>query len=183
MKMRVVVAGVPGVGKTTIMEEVAKRTNYPIVNYGTIMLEIAKKENLVRHRDEMRKLPINIQRKIQREAAEKIGEMENVIVDTHLTIKTPAGYLPGLPVWVLEKLKPELIVVIEASPEEIAGRRAKDETRIRDAESLKEIKEHLEANRSSAFACSVYTGANVLILENNEGMVDKAVERFMEALK
>ncbi len=183
MKMRVIVAGVPGVGKTTIMEEVAKRTNYRIVNYGTVMLEMARKEGLVEHRDEMRKLPVEIQRRLQREAAEIIGKMENVIVDTHLTIKTRAGYLPGLPVWVLDKLKPELIVIIEASAAEIVGRRARDESRERDYESEKEIKEHLDANRYAAFACSVYSGANVLILENNEGMVERAVEKFMEALK
>ncbi|HHE75520.1 MAG: adenylate kinase [Thermoplasmata archaeon] len=181
--MRIIVAGVPGVGKTTIMEEVAKRANYRIVNYGTVMFNIAQSEGLVRHRDEMRKLPIEIQRRIQKEAAKKIGDMENIIVDTHLTIKTPAGYLPGLPVWVLDNIRPNLIVIIEAKPEEIKGRRERDETRKRDYESEREIKEHLEANRYAAFACSIYSGANVLILENNEGMVEKAVEKFMEALK
>ncbi len=181
--MKIIVAGVPGVGKTTIMEEVAKRSNYKIVNYGTVMLDIAQKEGLVEHRDEMRKLPVDVQRRIQKEAAKRIGGMENVIVDTHLTIKTPAGYLPGLPVWVLERLKPDLIVVIEATPQEIAGRRAKDETRLRDSESVKDIEEHLQANRYAAFACSVYSGANVLILENNEGMVEEAVEKFLEAIK
>ncbi len=180
--MRIVVGGVPGVGKTTIMEEVSRRSEYPIVNYGTIMFQMAQEKRLVKHRDDMRKLPINIQRELQKKAAEHIGAMENVIVDTHLTIKTPAGYLPGLPIWILERLKPDLIVLIEASPQEIADRRAKDETRRRDMESVKEIKEHLDANRYAAFACSVYSGANVLILENNEGMVEDAVKKFLGAI-
>ncbi len=181
--MRIVVGGVPGVGKTTIMEEVSRRSMYPIVNYGTVMFQMARQKELVTNRDDMRKLPINIQRELQKKAAEQIGAMENVIIDTHLTVKTPAGYLPGLPIWVLERLRPALIVLIEASPQEIAGRRARDESRKRDVETLEEIREHIEANRYAAFACSVYSGANVLILENNEGMVEKAVKRFLGAIE
>ncbi len=181
--MRVVAAGVPGVGKTSILEEVAKRANYPIVNFGTLMFEMAKEEGLVEHRDQMRKLPIEIQRDLQKRAAKRISGMSDVIVDTHFTIKTPSGYFPGLPRWVLEAMNPEMLVVIEASPEEIYGRRMKDATRDRDVEGVDEINEHLQVNRYSAFACSMYTGATVLILKNNDGQLDRAVERFMEALR
>ncbi len=181
--MRVVAAGVPGVGKTSILDEVSSRANYPIVNYGTLMFEMAVDEGLVKHRDEMRKLPISIQRDLQKRAAEKLSKMKDVIVDTHLTIKTPSGYFPGLPIWVLESMKPEMIVVIEAKPQEIFQRRARDESRKRDFESVDDIEEHLRVNRYTAFACSVYTGATVLILQNNEGELQKAVERFMEALR
>jgi len=183
IEMRVVAAGVPGVGKTSILNEVSERANYPIINYGTLMFEMAREEGLVTHRDEMRKLPINIQKDLQKRAAEKLSKMKDVIVDTHLTIKTPSGYFPGLPIWVLESMKPEMIVVIEAKPKEIFERRAKDETRKRDFESIEDIEEHLKVNRYTAFACSVYTGATVLILQNNEGELQKAVERFMEALR
>jgi adenylate kinase len=183
IKMRVVAAGVPGVGKTTILEEVSKKANYPIVNYGTLMFEMAQKEGLVDNRDEMRKLPVSIQKDLQKRAAEKIAKMDNVIVDTHLTIKTPSGYLPGLPKWVLDAMKPEMIVVIEATPQEIFDRRKKDTTRKRDFEGVEDIEEHLRINRYTAFACSIYTGATVLILKNSEGKLDDAVNRFMEALR
>ncbi len=181
--MRVVAAGVPGVGKTSILEEVSKRANYPIVNYGTLMFEMAKEEGLVNDRDEMRKLPISIQRDLQKRAAERILRMDNVIVDTHFTIKTPSGYFPGLPKWVLEAMNPEMLVVIEASAQEIYDRRHRDVTRKRDSDTVDDIEEHLRVNRYTAFACSMYTGATVLILKNNEGELEKAVERFMEALR
>ncbi len=181
--MRVVAAGVPGVGKTSILNEVSARAGYPVVNYGTLMLEVARERGLVEHRDEMRKLPVDVQRDLQKIAAEKIARMEDVIVDTHLTIKTPAGYFPGLPVWVLNAMKPEMIVVVEATPQEIAARRAKDADRKRDPEDLEAIREHLYVNRYTAFSCSVLTGATVLILNNGDGKIEEAVERFMEALK
>ncbi len=181
--MRVVAAGVPGVGKTSILDEVSKRASYPIVNYGTLMFEMARDEGLVDDRDMMRKLPVSVQRDLQRRAAEKISEMDDVIVDTHLTIKTPSGYFPGLPKWVLDAMKPEMIVVIEADAHEIFERRARDKARRRDFESVEDIEEHLKVNRYTAFACSVYTGATVLILKNDEGKLEEAVNRFMEALR
>ncbi len=183
MKMRVVVAGVPGVGKTSVLDEVARKSGYPVVNYGTLMFEIAKERGLVEHRDHMRKLPISTQRELQNEAAERISRMGDVIVDTHFTIKTPSGYFPGLPSWVLERMKPEMLVLIEANPEEILGRRRKDESRERDPEGERDIREHMDVNRYTAFACSVYTGATVLILQNHDGGLEDAVSRFMEALK
>ncbi|NPA76112.1 MAG: adenylate kinase [Euryarchaeota archaeon] len=181
--MRVVVAGVPGAGKTSIMKEVAMKTSHRIVNYGTVMLEQALAKNVVSDRDEIRKLPITLQKELQRDAAKKIGAMSDVIVDTHLTIKTPSGYFPGLPVWVLEELKPDLIVVVEAGAHEIMRRRKEDRTRKRDFESYEEIEEHLKANRMVAFACSVLTGAPVMVLQNHDGMLEQAVEKFMEAFK
>ncbi len=181
--MRIIVAGVPGAGKTSIMEEVSKRVNYKIVNYGDVMFEMALERKLVTHRDSMRKLPIEIQKELQREAAKKIGAMENVIIDTHLTIKTPSGYFPGLPKWVLEEIEPNLIVIVEAEPHEIMRRRKKDNTRKRDYESYEEIEEHLKANRYAGFACSILTGAPVLILQNRDGMLDQAVNKFLEAFK
>ncbi len=181
--MRVVVAGVPGAGKTSIMKEVSREASLRIVNYGTTMLDIAMDEGIVKDRDEIRRLLITVQKSLQARAAKKIGEMQDVIVDTHLTIKTPSGYFPGLPIWVLEEIKPDLIVVVEANPHEIVRRRKTDKTRKRDFESYEEIEEHLKANRNAAFACSVLTGAPVLILQNHDGMLEQAVAKFMEAFK
>ncbi len=181
--MRVIIAGVPGAGKTSIMREVANKTNHEIVNYGSVMLQLALEKGLAKDRDEIRKLPIDIQKDLQREAARKIGEMDNIIVDTHLTIKTPSGYLPGLPVWVLNEIRPDLIVVVEAEPHEIMRRRKSDTSRRRDFETYDDIKEHLSANRYAAFACSVLTGAPVMILTNRDGMLEQAVQKFMEAFR
>jgi len=147
------------------------------------MFEMAQAEGLVSDRDEMRKLPVSVQRDLQKRAAEKIAKMDDVIVDTHLTIKTPAGYFPGLPKWVLDAMKPEMIVVIEASATEIFERRKKDTTRKRDFDTVEDIEEHLKVNRYTAFACSMYTGATVLILKNNDGELENAVDMFMEALR
>ncbi|AAM01242.1 adenylate kinase [Methanopyrus kandleri] len=185
----IVATGVPGVGATTVTTEAVKELEgYEHVNYGDVMLEIAKEEGLVEHRDEIRKLPAEKQREIQRLAARRIAKMaeekEGIIVDTHCTIKTPAGYLPGLPIWVLEELQPDVIVLIEADPDEIMMRRVKDsEERQRDYDRAHEIEEHQKMNRMAAMAYAALTGATVKIIENHDDRLEEAVREFVETVR
>lgn len=180
--MRAIISGIPGAGKTTVLNEMLKTLNFEVVNYGDVMFELAK-EYGVKNRDEMRKLPYLKQREIQRRAAEKISEKKNVIVDTHCTIKTPYGYMPGLPYHILKILEPERIILIEANPDEIEKRREKDrDIRNRDAESIEEIKLHQLMNRISAMSYAVLTGATVKIIENRQGKLSEAVNELIKAL-
>ena len=145
--MRVVISGVAGVGKSTVLEIVKKRTNYDIINFGTLMFEMARNIDLVKDRDELRKLPVDTQINLQKKASAAIGKMNNVIIDTHMTIKTPDGYLPGLPEWVLRELKVSAYYLIEAEPEQILERRNLDSTRRRDSDTVDDIREHQEVKR------------------------------------
>ncbi len=111
--MLVIVTGVPGVGKSTVMESVARSRGFKVVNFGTEMFRVAQAKGLVKDRDEMRRLPPGVQRDIQVGAARAIAAMGDVFVDTHATVKTPAGYLPGMPQWVLDELRPGMVVETE----------------------------------------------------------------------
>ena len=173
----IVVTGIPGVGKTTVMKRAAEGMDIQFVTFGTVMIEIALNLKLVKDRDEMRKLSLEQQKELQIKTAEKISKIKNVIVDTHCTIKTPKGYLPGLPEWVLKKLKPTAIVVVEADPQEIYNRRAKDATRNRDPDSLEQIAEHQQINRAAAMAYATLTGATVKIVFNHDDGIDEAVKQ------
>jgi len=179
----IIVTGVPGVGKTTVVERAAEELGLEVVVYGTEMLEVAKKRGLVDHRDEMRHLDTETQREIQTAAAEAIAAEGRVIVDTHGFIQTPEGYLPGIPKWVAERIEPETVVLVEAEPEAIAARRADDETRERDEEAADEIDEHQGFNRHGASAVATLTGATVAIVENADGQVDEAVADFVNTVE
>src|SRR5687767_15378753 len=69
-----------------------------VVIFGTIMFEEAKKKGL-KNRDEMRRMSVEDQRRLQDLAAQRITEMRDdiVMIDTHLFINTDEGYYPGLP--------------------------------------------------------------------------------------
>ncbi|UCD14746.1 MAG: adenylate kinase [Thermoplasmatales archaeon] len=179
----VVVTGIPGVGKTTVMKRAAEGVDIQFVTFGTVMIDIAKESGLVKDRDEMRELSLEQQKELQIQTAEKIASMKNVIVDTHCTVKTPKGYMPGLPEWVVKRLKPTTIVVVEADPEEIYTRRAKDDTRNRDLDSKEKIAEHQQINRAAAMAYSALSGATVKIVSNHDDAIDEAVKEAIPVLR
>lgn len=179
----IIVTGIPGVGKTTVMKKAAKGMDIQFVTFGTVMIDIAKETGLAKDRDEMRKLSLEQQKQLQIKTAEKVAQMKNVIVDTHCTIKTLMGYMPGLPERVIKKLNPTALVVVEADPEEIYNRRAKDATRNRDPDSEEEIAEHQQINRAIAMAYVALTGATVKIVFNHDNAIDDAVKEVAPVLK
>jgi len=185
-----IVTGIPGTGKTTICNEVLKLAEragkkVKVVNYGSIMVGLLQEEGKSMHRDDLRKSSLSFQRNLQIKAAQKIADIiketdGSIIVDTHMSIKTADGYWPGLPNHVLQLIKPDVFVLVEAEPEEILSRRLRDKTRRRDKVLEEEIREELLFSRLMASACSVSTGASVKIVKNSEG---KQVEAAKEIIK
>ncbi|MGQ4911399.1 MAG: adenylate kinase [Candidatus Thorarchaeota archaeon] len=187
----VIVTGIPGVGKTTVINtavDVVKEKHDEtvlVLNFGTEMFEVASKAGLVKDRDEMRRLPTGVQREYQKKAGEAIAEKAQkarVIVDTHTLIQTGNGYLIGLPEWVVRAIAPKTVVLVEADPEKIAGRRSNDPTRARDAQSAEDIQVHQEMCRAAAVAVGTLTGSTVRIIKNREGKVEEAAMQLAETL-
>jgi len=182
----VVLTGIPGSGSTTLLNKALEEVDYVHLNYGDIMTELAIEEKLVEDRDALRKLPAETQKDIQAKAAKRINEKSaeaNVIVDTHCTISTPSGFLPALPIWVLEQLQPDLFVMVEADPDEIIYRRMNDDTRSRDVEKAKDIQLHQEMNRAASMAYATLTGATVKIIANHDNHLEKTVSKLVDVLK
>lgn len=178
----VIITGVPGVGKSTVIDAAVKAKGFKVVVYGTEMFNVAKLRGLVKDRDEMRKLDPSVQREIQESAAHAIANMGDVIVDTHCTIKTPRGFLPGVPAWVAQALKPKQFILVEADPAEIVGRRNNDPTRARDPDSPEDIAGHQAINRMAAFTVATLTGATVAVVINANGKVDATRDQIIRVL-
>jgi adenylate kinase len=178
----IVVTGIPGVGKTTVMQKAAEGMDIKFVTFGTVMSDIAIEDGLVKNRDEMRKLTLKQQKDLQIKSAEKIASMGNVILDTHCTVKTPKGYMPGLPEWVIKRINPTSIVIVEADSKEIYNRRANDATRNRDPDTVAQIEEHQMINRATAMAYAALTGATVKIVFNHDDKIEEAVKQAAPVL-
>ncbi len=185
---KIIVVGIPGVGKTTLINKIAEiikghNKSVNVKNFGTIMFEVAK-ENGLKDRDELRKLPISEQKKLQKNAAEKLSKIDSdvVIIDTHAFIKTPEGYNPGLPQYVLEIIEPSLFISISAKTEEIYNRRMKDETRTRDKVSIATIKKELDIQSAMMSACSVLSGSPLKPVLNSEGKLEETANGIIKAI-
>jgi len=186
----VVVAGIPGVGKTTVLNELrrmleGRAERVEVVNFGTVMKELFEKPGGSIHRDEMRRKSLGLQKEMQAKAAALIAEKAtrgSVIVDTHMFIETGDGFLPGMPSHVLAELKPSALILIEAEPEEIAKRRFLDRERVRTTANHERVLEELDWSRATAAACAVLAGAPVKIITNKEGEQREAARAILELL-
>ncbi len=184
--MLCVVLGIPGVGKTTVLNEAAERAGAGRLNFGDYMFEEAKTMNLAEGRDDMRKLPRGKQMELQQKAAERIhadSRNGDAIVDTHGSIKTPKGYMPGLPETVLRALDPDSIVLVECDSKDIHGRRSRDASRNRDPDTVEEIDEHQMMNRCFAAVYADLTNSTVLIVRNEEGKAEEAGKRIAKVFE
>ena len=185
---RVVVVGIPGVGKSTVISKTAeilnqRGTQTAVVVFGTMMFEEARKLG-INNRDAMRRESIEVQRHMQELAARRIADLKDniVIVDTHLFINTNEGYYPGLPLHLLEVIKPTNIVMVAAHPEEIVNRRKIDETRDRDIESVEDIQYQLDISKVMVATCSVLTGCPFIIIMNSNNKIDETASNIVKAL-
>ncbi len=186
---RVVIVGIPGVGKSTVVSIVVDRlqsnsVRHKVVNYGSVMMEQASRLHAVNSRDDMRKLSVDVQRRLQIHAANEISSFQDefVIVDTHLFISTTEGFWPGMPLDVLQALRPTNIVLIIATPDEILKRREKDLTRVRDNSTRESLDMELSAANILLFASSLVCGCPALVITNSDGQAPTAAEKIIKAV-
>ena len=185
---KVVVVGIPGVGKTTLINKIVEliknqNKSVQVTNFGTTMFEIAK-ENGIHDRDELRKLSISDQKNLQKSTAEKLSKIDDdvVIIDTHAFIRTPEGLNPGLPYYILKIIEPTHFIIVTAQTEEIYNRRMKDETRNRDKASIATIKKELDIQSAMMSACAVLSGSPLRTIQNNEGKLEEAANQIKESI-
>ena len=187
-RKKVIIVGIPGVGKTSLVTKVvelikAKNKTASVHSYGTVMLELAKDFG-VKNRDELRTLPVEKQKELQRLAAEKLASLNDdvIFVDTHAFISTKAGFYPGLPNHVIQIIEPTNFIAVTASPDEIHNRRVKDDTRNRDTISIEEIKKELAVQDAMLSSCSVLSGSPMKVIFNHEGNIEEAANNVIETI-
>ena len=185
---KIVIVGIPGVGKTTVVTKVfeilnTKNKSVSVVSFGNLMFEEALQYG-IKDRDDLRKLSISQQQDLQKKAAERIAKLNDnvVIIDTHAFITTPAGFYPGLPDYVIKIIKPSNFISISARPEVIFNRRKQDETRQRDVVSIDLIKKELAVQDAMLSSCSVLSGSPLKTILNDEGKVEEAAMNVIKAI-
>ncbi|MDE1825164.1 MAG: AAA family ATPase [Candidatus Micrarchaeota archaeon] len=180
--------GTPGAGKSTILEGIGSGKK---VNIGTEMFEIARQryKDKIANRDDMRRYltPLQI-KELRNDTFEKISRMtdkDDVIIDTHASIRNGNTFVPGFVLYEFDKLKGKIaaIIYIDASPQEILKRRRSDKSRSRDEESKSDVEEQKQINLSYTCAYSAYLGVPVYLMKNNDGKLKEAIKEAGSIVK
>ncbi|MBI4215055.1 adenylate kinase [archaeon] len=183
-----IVTGIPGVGKTTVIQKAIDGTEIKTVGFGSTMAEILRERGLGKTNDDVRKITdVELYKQIQKEAAERIFKMsehETIVIDTHCALKSANGYINGLPEWVVKPLKPKVLVLVEGRPADIIKRREEDSgVRQRsDFGGEKEVEENQDLARAVAAAAAAFTGCRIKIILNEQRKIDKAAKELKEVL-
>lgn len=173
------ISGVPGCGKSTVINMIEKQTGIKVINYGNETERIGISHGIIKNRDEIRLLPIETYRELQLKAAKNIAmHSGKIIIDSHISLLTPHGYFIGFPKYVLDVIPLKQVILIEANEKEISARRNKDKTRIRNYAFEKKIEEHQEINRIIASGYAFYCTSMLSAVQNNENKVQNCVDEI-----
>jgi adenylate kinase len=189
MTKRVIIVGIPGVGKSTVITNILNTlskqgVDIKMAEFGTIMFEQAKKLLSIKNRDELRKLSLEQQRSLQEMTANYIFSLSNeiVIIDTHLFINTVEGYYPGIPYKLLNILNPSNLILLTANSDEVYERRKTDIARQRDMISEDDISNELNISKIMIASSSILSGCPFSIIPNNNGQLEEATNIICNTL-
>lgn len=188
MTKRVIIVGIPGVGKSTVISDVhsllsQRGIDTKIAEFGKIMFDQARLMS-IHNRDQLRRLSIEQQKTLQEMAANSINSLGNdvVLIDTHLFISTDNGFYPGMPIKLLNIINPTHLILITATAEEIQSRRERDNSRQRDVISIDRIKSDLRLSESMISTSSIITGCPFYMIQNNTNEVENATNAICKII-
>lgn len=188
MTKRVIIVGIPGVGKSTVITNILNTLSkqgidIKIAEFGTIMFEQAKLLS-ISNRDELRKLSLEQQGSLQEMASNYIFSLKNeiVIIDTHLFINTAEGYYPGIPNKLLNILNPSHLILLTANSNEVYERRKTDIARQRDMISADDICNELHISKIMIASSSIFSGCPFSIIQNNNGQLEEATSKICKTI-
>ncbi len=178
-----VLCGQSGVGKSTVASRVAESNPHlTVVSFGEKIFELARGEGLVDAITQLELLTPEDVSRLQIKATQQVSRLPGkVLVEMHLTVKTPAGFIAGIPKRIMNLLKPRRIVLLEADPYEVLRRRITGKEGKSEAESLKDIQEHAYFDRAAAISIAIDIGTPIKILKNTD--VEQTVQQILTLLE
>ena len=176
------IAGVSGVGKSTIIQELSRDLNLTWGDYGDLMLEVMGKKD----KDEIQYLDWQRRRAVYDEVESLIAERFSKqnsdgiihILENHLTI-IQDGAVISFPVGDYEKYNLVGLISIIATPRIILDRRLKDSTRKRSIDTLELIEEQQTANAEEAVKISRYLSIPLMEVVNNKNLPILQIQRWL----
>lgn len=190
MVPRIMVTGLPGVGKTTLTSHSQiQEMEIRVVSFGKEMVGLGKTQKLIKNEKDIESLEFDKRVTLQIETAEKILSITDlpVIIDGHLIVDTPAGIIPGLPQDCISKLSLKAIIQLTAPDDEIIRRRegrSKKYSLLREWTNVERVKQNKFLLSEACLYYALLSDASFEVVENPKGFLEeKTLVRFIELLR
>lgn len=180
----VLIGGLPGVGKTTVINNLLKG-GYQQMCFGSKMIRLAEKKGILKNaRWKMHDLPrkqiIRLENLVVDEMLKSKGL---VLLESHLIIVTEHGIRNGFPKRIYQKLPIKKIILLEAEDYEIIKRRVKSRGNRSKLPRYKfSIDKHQFLNRQKAKRLSKLLNIPYFIIYNQQGKLSRTLELVKKLL-
>jgi adenylate kinase len=186
---RIMLTGVPGVGKTTVSQHpLIADMGVTVRNYGQLMFSLGKQKGIISVFKDLEGLTIEQRAELQADAARKIAEDTSAIaiaIDGHLIVDTPSGFVPGLPLDCVSTLNLTSIVLLWAKPKDIVTRRNNNVDKysmLKRWSDDERIDIHQKVVFQISLQYSLLSQASFDVLDNSQDELDKTVKGFSNFL-
>jgi len=186
---RIMLTGVPGVGKTTVSQHpLIADMGVTVKNYGQIMFSLGKQKGIVSVFKDLDTLTIDQRVELQADAARKIAEDTSaiaVVIDGHLIVDTASGFVPGLPLDCISTLDLTSIIMLWAEPKEVVTRRSNHVDKysmLKQWSDSERVKTHQKVVFQVSVQYSILSHASFDVQNNRQNKVDETVKEFSDFL-
>ena len=179
----IIVAGLSGAGKTTLLNKL-NPGNYKIINIGTLMKgELSKKGEEI-NRDTIKKLSNKELSKLRNIVFGRVQKLKsNIVLDTHITIESGLGILPGIPYSTLRFLNNlSALVYINAPSKDIIKRRNTDKSRNREKQDAFNIDMQRLVDMSTISYYTSHLNISLYVINNKSGCLIESFKKLQSAI-
>lgn len=174
---RVLITGIPAVGKSSITRELSRLIpGVSACEFARVMAAVGVERGSIRRYEDLVEMSQDKRAELQIATAERISHYDSPqAISAHLVVRGPEGYVDGLPPIGFRLLRPTGIVVVTCDSRQIYMRRAHHPHQ-QDSWNIREISLHQEiACDRAAELAQVYQLPIGYVL-NSDGELRKAVE-------
>jgi adenylate kinase len=189
LSARVFVTGVPGVGKTSICSHPdISRTELNVVDFGARMLVSGRQQGLIDSLDQLKALAPSSRLALQRSVVEQIStesQHQTIVLDGHLVVATPTGFVPGMPAECIDELRLSAIFIVQATTEEVLLRRKLNQPKYVSSPGVptEMVSIHAELTRSAALSYCLTHAVPIQMVPNPQDQLHHAVATFLKLLR